>query len=101
MPSPDRNRQPDLFARADAPQPITMEEPPPADWVERIRNELRALLAKVEQATEFPFPNLTAATLAELRFKGILFWLPEEEGTELHTRFKAEMHRLYVAIGEA
>lgn len=70
-------------------------EQPPADFVARIRDELEATLNTVRQATALPWPDLTRATLAELRFHSIARWLPEEEAAALRQAFEAEIARLY------
>jgi hypothetical protein len=104
MPSLSGRRQADLFAPRgdlfDAP-PRGRAEPPPPDFLARIRAELGATLARAEAAEALPWPDLTAATLAELRFRGILHWLPGAEAAELRSRFEAAMRRLYAAAGEA
>ena len=103
MPSLAARRQADLFApRTDLFDPGSRPaEPPPPDFLARIRAELRATLALAEAAESLPWADLTAATLAELRFRGILHWLPQGEATELRVRFDAAMNRLYAAAGEA
>ncbi|HZS82241.1 MAG TPA: hypothetical protein VFA50_05190 [Stellaceae bacterium] len=89
----------DLFAAPSespaAPRPILLEEPPPADFIARIRAELEATLATVRQAARFPWPDLTRTTLAEMRFNSIADWLPAEEAAALRTAFEVEMARLY------
>jgi hypothetical protein len=88
-------RQPDLFeAQAE------LFEPPPADFIARIRDELTATLACVREAAALPWKDLTAATLAELRFNSIAGWLPENEASALRLSFQSEMTRLY-AVAEA
>ena len=72
-----------------------MEEPPPADFIARVRGELTGTLAQVREATALPWKDLTAATLAELRFNSIAGWLPEDEARVLRTSFQHEMNRLY------
>jgi hypothetical protein len=85
-------RQLDLFEkdgrRLDA-------EEPPADFVQRIREELLATLAKVRGAEALPWRDLTQATLAELRFHSIAGWLPEEEANALRSEFAQEINRLW------
>ena len=76
-------------------------EPPPADFVARIRAELVATVARAEEAESLPWPDLTAAMLAELRVRGILRWLPDGEAAGLGARFEVAMRRLYAAAGEA
>ena len=83
-------RQPDLFeAQSD------LLEPPPADFVARIRDELTGTLARVREAAALPWKDLTAATLAELRFNSIAGWLPDDEASALRAGFRREMARLY------
>jgi hypothetical protein len=92
--------QPDLFGEA---QPSLEELLPagfdraPPDFVARIRDELEATLRTVRRAEALPWPDLTRATLAELRFNSIAGWLPAEEATALRAAFEAEMVRLYEA----
>ena len=90
--------QPDLFADHEAAReervPVGFE-PPPADFVARIRNELESTLRAVRQAETLPWPDLTQATLAELRFHSIARWLPDDEAAALRAAFEVEMARLY------
>jgi hypothetical protein len=83
-------RQRDLFD-------ISTTEPPAADFVARIRDELRATLARAHNAATLPWRDLTAATLAELRFHSIAGWLPADEAAALRADFQREMDRLYTA----
>jgi hypothetical protein len=90
--------QADLFAD----HPAALEEvaapalePPPAEFVARIRGELDATLRAVREAEALPWSDLTRATLAELRFHSIARWLPDEEASGLRAAFEAEMARLY------
>jgi hypothetical protein len=88
----------DLFANQNtAPEqraPVAFEQPP-AEFIARIRGELEETLCTVRQAEGLPWPDLTRATLAELRFHSIAGWLPEEEAAGLRAAFEAEMGRLY------
>jgi hypothetical protein len=88
----------DLFASQETvPEertPGAFERPPEA-FVARIRSELEATLCAVRQADTFPWPDLTRATLAELRFHSIARWLPDEEAASLREAFEMEMKRLY------
>jgi hypothetical protein len=68
---------------------------PPPEFVARIRSELEATLRTVQRAATLPWPDLTRATLAELRFHSIARWLPEGEASALRAAFEAEMARLY------
>lgn len=70
-------------------------EPMPADFVERIRDELTGTLAMACAAVELPWKDLTRATLAELRFNSVAGWLPTDEATVLREHFQREMTRLY------
>jgi hypothetical protein len=87
----------DLFANRHA----AREEPapagfvPPPEFVARIRDELEATLRAVRAAATMPWPDLTRATLAELRFHSIARWLPDAEAKALRAAFGAEMARLY------
>jgi hypothetical protein len=95
--------QPDLFGeqRADR-EPLASVAPDqaPPDFVARIRGELEATLRTMREATALPWPDLTRATLAELRFNSIARWLPAEEAAGLRAAFEAEMARLYAAEDE-
>lgn len=92
--------QPDLFGEAQASLedllPAGFERPPP-DFVARIRGELEATLRTVRRAEQLPWPDLTRATLAELRFNSIAGWLPDAEAATLRAAFETEMARLYEA----
>ena len=72
-----------------------MDEPPPEDFIARIRDELTGTLARVRDAPSLPWRDLTQATLAELRFNSIAGWLPDDEAAALRTAFQREMERLY------
>jgi hypothetical protein len=83
------SRQPDLF------------EPMPESFVAQIREELLATLALARDAETLPWPNLTRATLEELRFNSIANYLPRAEADDLRARFGAELARLYQLADEA
>ena len=85
-------RQPDLFSPLEA-APSRPSMPP--EFVERIRGELQATLARASAADTMPWSDLTQATLAELRFHSIAGWLPADEADGLRGAFKIEMERLY------
>jgi hypothetical protein len=87
------SRQPDLFAAAGQ---AVLQEPPPADFIARIRGELSDTLARVREAAALPWQDLTAATLAELRFNSIAGWLPDNEAKVFRACFEREMGRLYL-----
>jgi hypothetical protein len=93
----------DLFAE-EPPEPgqaaAVLVEAPPPDFVARIRAELETTLHRVRTSTSLPWPDLTRATLAELRFHSISGWLPDGEAAALRDAFTAEMARLYERDGE-
>jgi hypothetical protein len=94
--------QPDLFATPRSTEQSNyaamLREPPPADFTQRIRDELNRTLAKARDAAVMPWRDLTAATLAELRFNSITNWLPPAEGTVLRESFAREMVRLWAIV---
>lgn len=93
--------QADLFvADAGETRPALGGEAVPEDFVERIRAELQATLARAQAAEALPWPDLTRTYVAELRFESIAGWLPGEEARELREAFGVEMERLYRAAGE-
>jgi hypothetical protein len=77
-----------------------MDEPPPADFIARIRGELETTLARARDAIRMPWRDLTAATLAELRFNSIADWLPPEETASLRDAFAQEMARLWEIVAQ-
>jgi hypothetical protein len=85
-------RQADLFSSSET---RVQKEPMPAAFVERIRTELVGTLARARAADTMPWGDLTAATLAELRFNSIAGWLPTDEANALREDFGREMIRLY------
>jgi hypothetical protein len=72
-------------------------EPPPPDFIARIRDELIRTLTGMREASALPWRDLTQAYLAELRFNSIVCWLPAEEATALRAAFQRELDRLYAA----
>jgi hypothetical protein len=79
-----------------------MKEQPPADFVDRIRSELRDTLALAQAADRLPWPDvtwpdLTRAFLAEKRFVSISNWLPHAEARDLRAALEAQLDRLYEA----
>lgn len=87
--------QADLFGAA----PQSATEPAltvDAAFVQRIRDELHATLARVTAADRDPWATPTQGALAQLRFQSIAStWLPAEEAAELWRRFDAELLRIY------
>ena len=94
-------RQPDLFAAQtdlfDGQSGLLDEEPPPEDFIQRIRDELHTTLALVRSAETFPWPDASRTLLTEMRFKSIAGWLPASEADALRAAFAVEMARLYAA----
>jgi hypothetical protein len=85
-----------LFDGDEAVKPTRRHEfTPSAAFVDRIRSELNDTLALVRAADRLPWPDLTRTTLAELRFKSIVRYLPPLEAAALTAAFDAEMDRLY------
>jgi hypothetical protein len=72
-------------------------EPPPADFIARIRDELARTLTKAREASALPWRDITQAYLAELRFNSIIAWLPPDEARVLRADFQRELGRLYAA----
>jgi hypothetical protein len=97
MTKPRSPRQPDLFADSES---GSCAESPPAEFVARIRGELTATLRRVCEAGSLPWKDLTAATLAELRFNSIAGWLPAAEADALRTQFQREIAHLYQMLDE-
>jgi hypothetical protein len=95
--------QSDLFADQPAMQEASVPTflgPAPPDFVARIRGELEATLLAVREAAALPWPDLTRATLAEMRFNSIARWLPADEAEALRAAFETEMARLYALEDE-
>ncbi|MCX7684496.1 MAG: hypothetical protein N2Z67_04375 [Acetobacteraceae bacterium] len=84
--------QPDLFALAEA------EATPGPGILGLIRQELRRMLAAAEATDRAPFPDITAATVAELRFNAMLASLPAEEAAELRAAHDAALDRYYASL---
>ena len=60
-----------------------MDEPPPPDFIARIRRELESTQRARVTRARMPWRDLTAATLAEMRFNSISDWLPDDEASAL------------------
>ena len=91
--------QPDLFDGGAEPYDDPKGR---AELVTRFRVELADTLARTRAARgALPWANLTAATIAELRFMSISTWLPHDEGEALRVAFQAELTRLYDEIDAA
>jgi hypothetical protein len=97
-------RQPDLFDRRsdpDGPEYLMADGPAPPDFMDKVRRELADTLALVGGAETLPWKDLTAMTLAELRFRSMAGWLSRSEANALRASFKTEMLRLYEAYDKA
>ncbi len=88
------SRQLDLFEKDGR---LLDMEPPPPDFVQKIRDELHSTLAMARAAQTMPWRDLTQATLAEMRFHSSAGWLPEKEAKSLRAEFQREIDRLYAA----
>ena len=86
--------QPDLL---DGMPSSAAPEPPPEDFVQRIRDELNATLVRAQKADTLPWRDLTQAYLAEMRFHSVAGWLPPAEAGQLREQFAREMERLNAA----
>jgi hypothetical protein len=87
----DSPSQPDLFA---APAVA-----PAADGVcELVRLELRRMLDAAERVGAPPWPDITAATVAELRFNAMAATLPAEEAATLRAAHDAALDRYYESL---
>ncbi len=58
------------------------------------------MLKLVQEATTFPWPNLTKAMTEEMRFNGMARLFPPAEGLALLEAYAAELPRLYETIDE-
>ncbi|MBP0462408.1 hypothetical protein J5Y09_00665 [Roseomonas sp. PWR1] len=91
-----QDRQPDLFAVADAAEVATLPaDPDDRDLLDLARRDLDAMLALARGAARLPWADYTQAAVAELRFDGLAGHLPEAEGAALRAAFAAELDRLY------
>ena len=114
MPRSRLAAQPDLFAvtarhdDADEDGMLTdaeveaWERQSEAEFLDRVRAELHATIALVKAAIDtLPWRDLTAATVAEIQFKGMVTRLPAAEAAQLHDAFEAELVRIYAAMDAA
>lgn len=84
----------EMFA-AEELRPPRVEMPP--EFVAMVRDELLATLETARRAERLPWPDLTRATLAELRFRSMSRYLPDDEAAALWAAFDAELDRLHAA----
>lgn len=84
--------QPDLFAAEATPT----EDAPARDpaMAARIEAELAGELARLAALDRFPWPDLTASALAELRFDSLSRWVAEPRGAALRAAHAAALDRL-------
>jgi hypothetical protein len=82
--------QPDLFA---APEPAASE-----GVAAYVRLELHRMLAAAQQPGAPPWPDITAATVAELRFNAMAGTLPAEEAAALRAAHDAALDRYYESL---
>lgn len=68
---------------------------PDAAFIDKIRRELVGTVEMVRTAESLPWPDLTQMTLAEMRFRSIARYLPDDEAAELRSAFDAAMERIY------
>lgn len=80
--------QADLFG---AP-PAQCYDPDP----DKVREELRGILAEARAANVLPWPPARAALYRTI-FPQMTNWLPEEEAQQLRFEFEAELERLLAA----
>jgi hypothetical protein len=101
MRASESHNQPDLFAGTEEKPPLfgpyTYE-----DYMLEIRRpQIQQMLKVVQDATEFPWKNLTIATCEELKFNGMARLFPPEEGRALLEAYAVEIVRLYALIRES
>ena len=88
----DSPAQPDLFAAA-APAAAA-----PQAARALVRRELARMLAAAERPDGPPWPDITAATVAELRFNAMAATLPAEEAAALRAAHDAALDRYYASL---
>lgn len=87
----DSPSQPDLFAA-----PATAPVP---DGIRAfVRLELQRMLEAAERPGASPWQDITAATVAELRFNAMAASLPAEEGAALRAAHDAALDRYYESL---
>jgi hypothetical protein len=78
-----------------------LDEHPGEDFIQGIRDELRATLALARASARFPWKDLTQTYMVEMRVNSMSNWLPRDEAVALRKAFAAEMDRLYEAADQA
>lgn len=94
-----RDDQPDMFATLEGearPERYVYE-----DYMQEIRRpQMQAKLKMVQEATAFPWKDLTEALSEEMHFNGLAANFPAEEGRAAMEAYAREVVRLYALIGE-
>ena len=111
MPRSRTAQQPDFFATLSGPNAAPgddddralgdfLDEPPPEDFIQGLRDELNATLASVRTAEKAPQPwsNLDRMLLGEMRVHSVARWLPPPECKKLRAEFAIEMARIWQTI---
>jgi len=100
MRASESHRQPDLFASTEEKPPLFGSYTYEDYMLEIRRPEIQKMLAKVQEATEFPWKNLTVATCEEMKFNSMARLFPPAEGRALLEAYAVEIIRLYALIDE-
>jgi hypothetical protein len=95
----ESHSQPDLFSAEEEKEPLFGYTLP--DYILAFRRpEALAMLKLAQEATEFPWKDLTVATCEEMKFNGMVRLFPPEEGRALLEAYASEIIRLYALIEE-
>lgn len=84
--------QPDLFAAPATPAPV------PDGVMGLVRLELQRMLDAAERPGAAPWADITAATVAELRFNAMCAGLPADEAAGLRAAHDAALDRYYESL---
>jgi hypothetical protein len=99
MRASESQRQTDLFA-THAAKPKLFDYVQPDYMLEIRRPQAQAMLKLVQEATIFPWPNLTIAMSEEMKFNGMVRLFPPAEGRALLEAYAKEIARVYALIDE-
>lgn len=99
MKTTDSPAQLSLFAEPDD-RPLLFNHVAPDFMLEIRRPALLAALKRVQEATEFPWKNLTVAMTEEMRFNAEARLFPRAEGEKLLVAFAEAVRRVYALIDE-
>ncbi len=95
----ESHQQPALFAPAEQKEPLFLDIL--SDEILALRRvQANNMLKMVQEATVFPWKNLTVASCEEMRFNAMARLFPPAEGTALLEAFATEITRLYDLIDE-